>query len=210
MSYLMALAVGLLVHRVLRDRRPRRRAAGLATASAVAVAVPMAIPLLGAGAVVVWVSKELRSRRRASAADAGLLGRMLLIGLTAGLPPAGALEVAVSELEPALAEQVRAVLRAAGRRGLAAALSETDGPASPLFRSLARAQLSGASSLRVVASFVDEERHARRAAALEAAHKLPVKLAVPLALLILPGFVLLTIGPAVVATVQRLLGPFLL
>ena len=88
-------------------------------------------------------------------------------------------------------------------------LAGAEGSTGRLFAVLARAQVTGSSAIKAVASFVDEERRDRRARAVEAAQRLPVKLTVPLALLILPGFVLLTIGPTVVATVQRLLGPLL-
>ena len=60
-----------------------------------------------------------------------------------------------------------------------------------------------------VAAFVaerhDEERARRRAAGA----RLPVRMLVPLSLLILPGFVLLTVGPALLGAVRRLglLGP---
>jgi tight adherence protein C len=95
----------------------------------------------------------------------------------------------------------------ARRRGLATALTEANGPTSRLFGVLARAQVTGSSAMDAVASYVEEDRRQRRVQAREAAQRLPVKLTVPLALLILPGFVLLTIGPTVIATFDRLLGP---
>jgi tight adherence protein C len=76
-----------------------------------------------------------------------------------------------------------------------------------MFGVLARAQMTGSSTVQAIAGYVDEDRKRRQALAREAAQRLPVKLTVPLALLILPGFVLLTIGPTVIATVERLLGP---
>lgn len=137
------------------------------------------------------------------------LGQVLFIALSAGLPVAAALEFAAGEAGPVEAAEVRSVLRSARRHGLAAALTASGGSAGPLFAVLARAQLTGASAARAVASFVDEERMNRRALAAETAQRLPVKLTVPLALLILPGFVLLTFGPTVISTIQRLLAPLL-
>jgi tight adherence protein C len=123
---------------------------------------------------------------------------------------AAALEFAVDEMGPTEAAEVRSVLRVAREEGLAGALmAGADGPAGRLFAVLARAQVTGSSSIKAVALFVDEERKDRRARAAETAQRLPVKLTIPLALLILPGFVLLTLGPTVVSTVQRLLGPLL-
>jgi hypothetical protein len=137
------------------------------------------------------------------------LGQVLFIALSAGLPVAAALEFAAGEVGPVEAAEVRWVLRTARRHGLSTALTAADGRAGRLFAVLARAQLTGASAVKAVASFVDEERKDRRAGAAEVAQRLPVKLTVPLALLILPGFVLLTFGPTVISTIQRLLAPLL-
>jgi tight adherence protein C len=137
------------------------------------------------------------------------LGQVLYIALSAGLPVAAALEFASGEVTAPVAEEVRAVLRTARSRGLAAALSEADGSTRRLLGVLARAQVTGSSAMNAVAAYIEEDRKRRRAAAREAAQRLPVKLTVPLALLILPGFVLLTVGPTVIATVERLLGPLL-
>jgi hypothetical protein len=122
---------------------------------------------------------------------------------------AAALEFAAGEVDPVVAGEVRTVLRAARHQSLAVALSGAEGTTGRLFAALAGAQATGASSIRAVAAFVDEDRSVRKARAAEAAQRLPVKLTVPLALLILPGFVLLTFGPTVISTVQRLLGPLL-
>jgi tight adherence protein C len=137
------------------------------------------------------------------------LGQVVFVALSAGLSVAAALEFAAGEVGPAEAAEVRSVLRTARRQGLSAALTQSEGAAGRLFAVLARAQMTGASAVAAVASFVDEERKGRRSRAAEAAQRLPVKLTVPLALLILPGFVLLTFGPTVIATVQRLLGPLI-
>jgi hypothetical protein len=44
--------------------------------------------------------------------------------------------------------------------------------------------------------FAAERRHAEQACNLERARRLPVRLLLPLALLILPGFMVLVVGPA--------------
>jgi len=160
------------------------------------------------GWMLVWVRKNRSARsRRGEGLDH--LGQVLFIALSAGLSVAAALELAADEVGPLEAGEVRSVMRAARHQGLELALTGADGTAGRLFGLLGRAQVTGASAVRAVAAFVDEERRDRRARAAEAAQRLPVKLTVPLALLILPGFVLLTFGPTVVATVERLLGPLL-
>ncbi|MDH3261150.1 MAG: type II secretion system F family protein [Acidimicrobiia bacterium] len=210
MTYLGALGLGLLVHHATRDRLPASPAAGIATSAVLIAAAPASVAIVALG----WTLAILRVRRvRSGSASLRLgldhLGQVLYVALSAGLPVAAALEFAVDEVGPVEAAEVRSVLRTARHQGLAVALTGADGASGRLFALLARAQLTGSSAIKAVGSFVDEERNIRRARAAEAAQRLPVKLTVPLALLILPGFILLTIGPTVVATVQRLFGPLL-
>lgn len=184
MTYLAVLVVGWLVHQTVGDRFDF----GRAMASR-------------------WARLNRPARAESSRIDH--LGQVLFVALSAGLSVAAALDFAADEVGPAAAGEVRSVLRNARYQGLAVALAGAHGTAGRLFAVLARAQLTGASAVKAMASFVDEERRDRRARAVEAAQRLPIKLTVPLALLILPGFVLLTFGPTVIATVQRLLGPLL-
>ena len=168
------------------------------------------MPLVAIGWTLALLrGRQARKARAPRCSGPDHLGQVVYIALTAGLPVAAALDFSAGEVGPVEAEEVRAVLRNARRQGLAAALTGGNGPAGRLFAVLARAQLTGSSAVRAVAAFVDEERGARRTRARETAQRLPVKLTVPLTLLILPGFVLLTVGPTVVTTVHRLLGPLL-
>ncbi|HKZ30458.1 MAG TPA: type II secretion system F family protein [Acidimicrobiia bacterium] len=210
MTYLGALVLGLVIHEGTRQYVSPRRAAGAAASATLVAAIPAGVSVVALG----WALALLRARQVRPAATRDRtgpdrLGQVLYIALSAGLPVAAALEFAVGEVGPAEAAMVRSVLRAARHQGLAVALSGVEGSAGRLFAGLARAQLTGSSAIKAVASFVDEERKNRRARATEAAQRLPVKLTVPLALLILPGFVLLTVGPTVIVTVERLFGPLL-
>ena len=63
---------------------------------------------------------------------------------------------------------------------------------------------SGAPLLPAIDGLIDELRGDLRQRQLEQIRKLPVKLLFPLALLILPGFLLLTVGPVVAGSIQRL------
>jgi tight adherence protein C len=210
-TYLGGLALGMVVHEGVRGRMSARGAVGVGVSAALIAAVPSSVVIV----VAAWVGALLWARR--SRVDQtgyrhgpDQLGQVLYIALSAGLPVATALEFAAGEIDAAEATQVHSVLRKARSQGLAAALTGVEGRAGSLFGVLARAQLTGSSAIKAVAQFVDEERKDRRARAAEAAQRLPVKLTVPLALLILPGFVLLTVGPTVVSIFQRLLGPLLL
>lgn len=212
MSLLWAAVAAWGVAELVRRRAPRRRA--LRWGMAAAVGSLVLHPLVGIATTVALVALALRSRvvadrlaRQRAEADLPLLGELVLMGLTAGMSLAGALELAARHLGPELALEVRAVLRRARRSGLGVALGEVDGAARRLYLLLARAQLTGAPSGQAVAAFVHEQRDAERARRLEAARRLPVRLMVPLALCILPGFVLLTVAPSVLGSLRRLAEP---
>lgn len=208
MTYLGAVAIGLVVHAGARRRWRSGPAVAAAATATLMAAVPGSIPLVGLGwAGILIRGSRARRRRDRRQWQPDQLGQVLYIALSAGLPVAAALEFAAGEIDPMPAGEVQSVLRAARRRGLATALAEADGPTRRIFGVLGRAQVTGSSTVQAIAGYVDEDRKQRQALAREAAQRLPVKLTVPLALLILPGFVLLTIGPTVMATVQRLLGP---
>jgi tight adherence protein C len=78
------------------------------------------------------------------------------------------------------------------------------GPATALLALADRALVTGAPLLASIDGYATSLRRDERAAAVEKARRLPVKLLFPLALLILPGFLLLTVGPALLAGLDRL------
>lgn len=67
-----------------------------------------------------------------------------------------------------------------------------------------RALSTGAPLIPAVSGHAARLRDEERSRQLSAARRLPVKLLFPLALLILPGFLVLTIGPAVLGSLERL------
>jgi hypothetical protein len=212
MSVLWAAAAAWGAAELVRRRAPTRPELGWA--AAVAVGSMVLHPLLGTTTAVALLALALRARvvadrlgRQRAEADLPALGELVLMGLTAGLSLAGALELAARHVSPELALEVRKVLRGARRSGLGAALGEANGVARRLYLLLARAQLTGAPSGQAVAAFVHEHRDAERTRRLEAARRLPVRLMVPLALCILPGFVLLTVAPSVLGSLRRLAEP---
>jgi pilus assembly protein TadC len=146
----------------------------------------------------------LRHRKEAAPLDVDAAARLMLIGVTAGLPLTAAIETAADELGSA--EELRQVVRASRIHGVASALATATGPSDRLFRLLARAHMTGASTQGTIAAFIADRRTARRTATLERLRRLPVALTVPLTLLILPGFILLTLGPTVASIVRQLLG----
>ena len=212
MNLLWAVVAAWGAAELLRRRAWGRPALGWVAAAAAGSMVLH--PLLGIATTVALLALALCSRivadrlaRQRSETDLPVLGELVLMGLTAGLSLAGALELAARHVSPELALEVRAVLRRARRSGLSVALGEANGVARRLYLLLARAQLTGAPSGQAVAAFVHDQRDAERARRLEAARRLPVRLMVPLALCILPGFVLLTVAPSVLGSLRRLAEP---
>lgn len=180
--------------------------ARLASPVASRVLVP---PLLGAAGTEGVLS---RRRCRASSQPASglqVLAGTLVVGAAAGMSLQTSLKAARGVVDSQQRSQVERVLRNSHQIGLGAALAAAEGSAAPLFGRLARAQVTGAPLIATVAAFAAEDRAHRRARGTEAARKLPVKLTIPLALLVLPGFLLLTAAPAAVGSIQRLLGPLL-
>lgn len=134
---------------------------------------------------------------RSEQEDDVLLAELTALGLSAGLSFPASLEAAAQHASGPGRDQVRRALRTPEARGDA-------GPATGLFALADRALLTGAPLLASVDGYAMSLRRDRRAAATERVRRLPVKLLFPLALLILPGFLLLTVGPALLAGLERL------
>ncbi len=135
--------------------------------------------------------------------DLLLLSRLVLLGLGAGSTLPGAIRAAAAELPGPVSADALDVLRRSTVGG-AEGFVDAAGPSRPLFVAIGRAATTGAPMGPAVAHLVDELHDARRARAVAAARRLPVKLLFPLALLILPGFLLMTLGPTVVDGLRRL------
>jgi hypothetical protein len=98
------------------------------------------------------------------------------------------------------------LLRRARSRGFARALAETEGPLSELAGQLAKGIVTGAPAVSTLSAFLEDRRSRHRGVILEQARTLPVRLIIPVALLLLPGFVALVVGPFVVDQVSGLIG----
>lgn len=178
--------------------------AGLAGAAFVS---PLAAAAAGSVAVARtrWRRAAATKQRDALAeTDATLLADLVALGLTAGLSVRGALEEARLHLDSRLGDDVDRLLGDMDRRGAAAALSAASGVLEPLGRVASAAALSGAPLAPAIAAHATARRRTEHAARVTAARRLPVRLLLPLALLILPGFVLLAVGPALLQALARL------
>lgn len=138
---------------------------------------------------------RLRPRRHES--EEALLAELTALGLSAGLGFKAALAAATDHVSDPTGDAVRRALRSPAKRGDA-------GAASSLLALADRALVTGAPLLASIDGHAASLRRDDRALAVERARRLPVKLLFPLALLILPGFLILTVGPAVITGLDRL------
>jgi len=153
------------------------------------------IALLG---LCVWVVGRRVLRPRIREDEEAQLAELAALGLTAGLT----FPAAVNAATEAVPGTESARLRRAGRIQADPASVPSDDPG--LFLVARRALATGAPLAPAVSGYATALRNEERSRQLTAARRLPVKLLFPLALLILPGFLLLTIGPAVLGSIERL------
>lgn len=153
-----------------------------------------------------WPIPQLPSVRREAVADPLEIAQLLVVALSAGRSLGGALQAVRTHLEPASVSAIDEVVGRSRLVGLAQALAQTRGPLADLAHRLARSQLTGAPALATVQTYLASVHDSRRAKAIEEARTLGVRLIVPVALLLLPGFVALVIGPYVFEQLDSFLG----
>jgi tight adherence protein C len=190
----------------LRRFGPRWMAAGVGV-SAGLLWLPIPTLIVVGGFAALLIRKRLANRRVEEAsvdANVTLLSELTMLGLNAGLTFSNALALGAEHVAVPLQREVQGILRRSYHSGPAIALGANEGRAAGLYLLAAQAAVTGAPIAIAVQSFVDDRRAEERAAALAAARRLPVRLLFPLALLILPGFMVLTVGPAVLSALERL------
>ncbi len=153
------------------------------------------------------VLKSRRAALRRAESDPMIVGRVVQVGLAGGLPLASSLALAVGEVGELVADELTVTLRTARREGISSAMAAFTGPRmKPFFSRITLAQASGAPMQDAVAAYLIDRRAERRSRALEQLRRLPISLMVPLGLLILPGFVVLFVGPIVLNSLMDLSG----
>ena len=133
-----------------------------------------------------------RVRRLRDHADEPTFTELVAMALTAGHGFEGAVQVAASAVGGTVAERARRALR-----------SGPGGNAPAVFAVAERARESGAPLGDSVALLAERQRAERMEIVRTAARRLPVRLVLPLTLLILPGTVLLTMTPVLLGAVER-------
>jgi hypothetical protein len=157
------------------------------------------------GSLVPVISKRLR-RSRVPTPPIRLVLLLLLVQLRSGLSVLAAL-IAVSDALPA-DPSLRRVARVARVSGLIAAIPHGDDRLRPVLSQLARAQRTGASLSGVVRRMLETELASERARRIARARTIPVRLMVPVTLLMLPGLVLLLYAPSLLGMFDELTGVF--
>lgn len=186
------------------------------TIAAAAVLAPPLIVLAPLGALVGSRAPGMRvarsARRRSARVDAQVpeLVELLVAASESGLPPPAAFVRSADALLAPLGDELkdaaaRIHLGEPWRESLERVVARTRSPGlAMLARSLERSHRLGASSRGALHALVDELRAERRARAEEGARRAPVKMLFPLVFLILPAFLLLTVGPVLLSTVRSL------
>ena len=174
---------------------------------------PLLAPIVAIGAfrapdmiLAVRVGRRLTSIDQELPQFLDLLGAASLAGLAGPL----AIRRAVEALEGPLEEELRAVLRAVDLgarwrdelRALAGSLGLRD--LRRAAGALTRTESLGASLADSMTELAAQVRSERRAAVTERARKAPVKMLFPLVFLVLPAFLLLTVVPVLLTTLQSI------
>jgi tight adherence protein C len=174
---------------------------------------PLLAPLVGLVAWRLPVFADGRAaRRRRAAADAELpqLLDLLAAASSAGLSASLALSRAAGALHGPLAEELSGVIRAVdlGGRWRDELRTTADRLALPDLRrtvaALTRTETLGSSLATSMQELAERVRASRRAAVTERARTAPVKMLFPLVFLVLPAFLLLTVVPVLLTTLQSI------
>ena len=200
-----------------RRRRPDARIVWLAISGAMALLAPgpklLTVPValvLGDRLRKIASARAGARRRRAMDAEIPQLLDLLSAGSAAGLSAVVGLDRAVTGLRGPLGRELRGSLDAVelGSRWREELGAVTERLALPdLKRTIAvvtRTETLGASLTDATRDLAADVRGARRAAVAERARAAPVKMLFPLVFLVLPAFLLLTVVPVLLTTVQSI------
>jgi pilus assembly protein TadC len=157
---------------------------------------------LAAAMAALWA--RARAKRPNSDPEPRVVMLLLLVELRSGKSVLAALQSVASRL--ADYDALRRVARVATVSGLVSSITECDRSLRPIVAQLARAQRSGAPLSSAVHRLLDRDLARHRTASLTRARALPVKLMIPVTLLMLPGLVLLLYVPDLVRTFDQLTG----
>lgn len=154
------------------------------------------------GAMAPWVAARIR-RSAPHPRHTRLIILILLVEVRSGVSVLAALQAASAAL---FDHDLRRVARVATVSGLSSAVGVAGSRLEPLIAQLARAQASGASIAAVLRSMLERDLAAEKARRIARARSLPVRLMIPVTLLMLPGLVLLLYAPSLLGLFTQLTG----
>lgn len=165
-------------------------------------------PMFGLSLFASWLAihrSGLANTERADTAgevdEQVLVVELVAMGLSAGVPFEDAVEESARHVSDVTANRLRACLR---RSRFNHASTEPSDPIARMFAIVSESQDSGASAFQQLTAVVEQVRSDREAALDQRLERLPVAMLFPLALLILPGFLLVAVVPAVIGGISRL------
>jgi hypothetical protein len=151
--------------------------------------------------------RRLRHRaaeRERQREDVALLADLTALALTGGLGIRQALEIASGAVGGSIADEVDLMLRRSRVDGMVAAMTDSAGAGRELYRVIGSAIATGSALVDQVTRVADDLHATAGARRLEKVRRVPVTMLFPLTLLVLPGFLLLTIAPALVDAFMNL------
>lgn len=153
---------------------------------------------------LVGVEARLRRPRAPEPPSLSTVLILLLVELRSGVSVLAAL-TSVSRALPH-DRALRRVARVANLDGLERSVELSDERLYPALAHLARSQRTGASAAETLRRHLEEVITSNRARRIERARTLPVKLMIPVTLLMLPGLVLLLYAPGLLRMFSNLTG----
>ena len=182
----------------------------LATAGAVGILAAVVVPVAAARVPDVARGRTQARRRAAIGTAVPELLDLVAVTVSAGLSPWSALDrvpdVISGPLRDEMARARREVALGSGWRAAMTGVAERTGVREirRLAIELDRAERLGSPVSRRLRGLARDVRGERRAAREERARRAPVQMLFPLVFLILPAFLLLTVGPVVLSTIRSL------
>ena len=157
-----------------------------------------AVSVLGVGLHRIRRSRNTAGRSRQ---DGLLAAELVALGVTAGLPFRNAAALTADQIKGPIGNEITRALR---RLGAGRQPSIDSGDLRSVFNVASGAEASGMPIAAALSALATDRKRAAAAAAREQLAKLPVKMLFPLAFLILPGFVMLTVVPPLLSGLSRL------
>lgn len=183
---------------------PSQKAFAMGTIALVAIVHPMAAIAVAATGFTIHRTLRIRRTRSADTASSGdglLAVELVGLGVSAGLPFRNAATLTTAQISGSVAREMSRALRSVSA-------GEAPSIVIPEVRSMFAAAEASESSGTPLAGTLNaialDNRRASAAASKERLAKLPVKMLFPLAFLILPGFVLLTVVPPLMSGLSKL------